>query len=153
MLTSIIERLRDKRILIAGFGREGRSSLRFMQKYLPDTEVAVADKNEMSLKEIDKNKYRVYYGDEYLSSAHHYDIVIKTPGIAMNADDVAPAVISSQTDLFIEAFHSQIIGITGTKGKSTTTSLIYHLLKNTYHNVVIAGNIGIPVFEALAAQF
>ena len=57
MLTSIIERLRDKRILIAGFGREGRSSLRFMQKYLPDTEVAVADKNEMSLKEIDKNKY------------------------------------------------------------------------------------------------
>ena len=60
MLTSIIERLRDKRILIAGFGREGRSSLRFMQKYLPDTEVAVADKNEMSLKEIDKNKYHVY---------------------------------------------------------------------------------------------
>lgn len=149
MLTSIIERLRDKRILIAGFGREGRSSLRFMQKYLPDTEVAVADKNEMSLKEIDKNKYHVYYGDEYLSSAHHYDIVIKTPGIAMNADDVAPAVISSQTDLFIEAFHSQIIGITGTKGKSTTTSLIYHLLKNTYHNVVIAGNIGIPVFDCI----
>ena len=86
------------------------------------------------LNEIDKNKYHVYYGDEYLSSAHHYDIVIKTPGIAMNADDVAPAVISSQTDLFIEAFHSQIIGITGTKGKSTTTSLIYHLLKNTYQD-------------------
>ena len=149
MLKSVFERLEGKKILIAGFGREGRSSLRFLEKYMPDAVIGIADKNEVALKDLDTECYSLYHGDEYLSVARHYDVVIKTPGIAMKADDVAPAVITSQTDLFIEAFHKQIIGITGTKGKSTTSSLIYHLLKESGNDVVIAGNIGIPVFDCL----
>lgn len=149
MLKSVFERLEGKKILIAGFGREGRSSLRFLEKYMPDAVIGIADKNEVALKDLDTECYSLYHGDEYLSAARHYDVVIKTPGIAMKADDVAPAVITSQTDLFIEAFHKQIIGITGTKGKSTTSSLIYHLLKESGNDVVIAGNIGIPVFDCL----
>ena len=149
MLKSVFERLEGKKILIAGFGREGRSSLRFLEKYMPDAVIGIADKNEVALKDLDTECYSLYHGDEYLSAARHYDVVIKTPGIAMKADDVAPAVITSQTDLFIEAFHKQIIGITGTKGKSTTSSLIYHLLKESGNDVVIAGNIGIPIFDCL----
>lgn len=149
MLKSVFERLEGKRILIAGFGREGRSSLRFLEKYLPEATIGIADKNVSALKELDAEKYSLHYGDDYLSAARHYDVVIKTPGIAMMAEDVTPATITSQTDLFIEAFHNQIIGITGTKGKSTTSSLIYHLLKESGNDVVIAGNIGIPVFDCL----
>ena len=47
MFDVILNRLRGKRILVLGYGREGKSTMRFLQKYLPETDVAVADKNEM----------------------------------------------------------------------------------------------------------
>ncbi len=149
MLDSIFKRLRGKRILIAGFGREGQSTLRFLQKFLPNAEIGIADKNESSFKCIDKQSYTIYYGDDYLKDASDYDIVIKTPGISVKDIDIDKDLISSQTDLFIEAFHSQVIGVTGTKGKSTTSSLIYHLLKESGKDVILAGNIGIPVFDCV----
>lgn len=149
MLDSIFKRLRGKRILIAGFGREGQSTLRFLQKFLPNAEIGIADKNESAFKYVDKQSYTIYYGDDYLKDASDYDIVIKTPGISVKDIDIDKDLISSQTDLFIEAFHSQVIGVTGTKGKSTTSSLIYHLLKESGKDVILAGNIGIPVFDCV----
>ena len=149
MLDSIFKRLRGKRILIAGFGREGQSTLRFLQKFLPNAEIGIADKNESAFKSIDKQTYTIFYGDDYLKNASDYDIVIKTPGISVKDIDIDKDLISSQTDLFLEAFHSQVIGVTGTKGKSTTSSLIYHLLKESGKDVILAGNIGIPVFDCV----
>ena len=149
MLDSIFKRLRGKRILIAGFGREGQSTLRFLQKFLPNAEIGIADKNESAFKCIDKQSYTIYCGDDYLKNASDYDIVIKTPGISVKDIDIDKDLISSQTDLFLEAFHSQVIGVTGTKGKSTTSSLIYHLLKESGRDVILAGNIGIPVFDCV----
>lgn len=149
MLDSIFKRLRGKRILIAGFGREGQSTLRFLQKFLPNAEIGIADKNESAFKCVDKQSYTIYCGDDYLKNASDYDIVIKTPGISVKDIDIDKDLISSQTDLFIEAFHSQVIGVTGTKGKSTTSSLIYHLLKESGKDVILAGNIGIPVFDCV----
>lgn len=149
MLDSIFKRLRGKRILIAGFGREGQSTLRFLQKFLPNAEIGIADKNESAFKCVDKQSYTIYCGNDYLKNASDYDIVIKTPGISVKDIDIDKDLISSQTDLFIEAFHSQVIGVTGTKGKSTTSSLIYHLLKESGKDVILAGNIGIPVFDCV----
>lgn len=149
MLDSIFRRLRGKKILIAGFGREGQSTLRFLQKYLPHAVVGIADKNESAFKDIDKERYNLYSGDDYLNAASDYDIVIKTPGISLKDVDIDLSKISSQTDLFLEAFHNQVIGVTGTKGKSTTSTLIYHLLKEAGKDVILAGNIGIPIFDCL----
>lgn len=149
MLDSIFKRLRGKKILIAGFGREGQSTLRFLQKFLPNAEIGIADKNESAFKCVDKQRYNLYSGDNYLDAASQYDIVIKTPGISVKDIDIDRKSISSQTDLFLEAFHSQVIGVTGTKGKSTTSSLIYHLLKEAGKDVILAGNIGIPVFDCV----
>ena len=132
----ILNRLRDKRILILGFGREGKSTLRFLNKYLPEAIVAVADKNEMEAVQ--------YFGTGYLEAMYDYDIVIKTPGISLKDFDTKGVEITSQTDLFLSQFHDQTIGITGTKGKSTTTSLIYHLLRSSGRDAILTGNIGIP---------
>ena len=137
----ILNRLRGKRILILGFGREGKSTLRFLNKYLPDTIVAVADKNEMETVQ--------YFGTGYLDAMYDYDIVIKTPGISLKDFDTKGVEITSQTDLFLSQFHAQTIGITGTKGKSTTTSLIYHLLKSSGRDAILTGNIGIPCFDVM----
>ena len=141
MFDLILNRLRGKRILVLGFGREGRSTLRFLNKYLPDAVVAVADKNEMEVVQ--------HFGTGYLEAMYDYDIVIKTPGISLKDFDTKGVEITSQTDLFLSQFHDQTIGITGTKGKSTTTSLIYHLLKSSGHDAILTGNIGIPCFDIM----
>ena len=137
----ILNRLRGKRILILGFGREGQSTLRFLNKYLPDAAVAVADKNKMEAVQ--------FFGTGYLEAMYDFDIVIKTPGISLKDFDTKGVEITSQTDLFLSQFHEQTIGITGTKGKSTTTSLIYHLLKSSGHDAILTGNIGIPCFDVM----
>ena len=137
----ILNRLREKRILILGFGREGRSTLRFLNKYLPDAVVAVADKNAM--------EDVTHSGEHYLEAMYNYDIVIKTPGISLKDFDTKGVEITSQTDLFLSQFHAQTIGISGTKGKSTTTSLIYHLLKSSGRDAILTGNIGIPCFDVM----
>ena len=142
MFDQILNRLRGKRILILGFGREGQSTLRFLNKYLPNDVVAVADQEK-------KTEAVQYFGTGYLEAMYDYDIVIKTPGISLLGFDTKGVEITSQTDLFLSQFHTQTIGITGTKGKSTTTSLIYHLLKESGHDAILTGNIGIPCFDIM----
>ena len=156
-INTIFKRLRGKRILILGFGREGKSSLAFLQKFLPHAEVGIADKNEAAFKDLNTNPTnptnpfnpKLYFGDNYFDAINDYDIVLKTPGISLLNKNVDLSKITSQTDLFLEEFHSQIIGITGTKGKSTTSTLIYHLLKESGKDAILAGNIGVPIFDVI----
>ena len=156
-INTIFKRLRGKRILILGFGREGKSSLAFIRKFLPHAIVGVADKNESAFKDLTTNPNapttpnnpKLYFGDNYFDAVNDYDIVIKTPGISLKDKDIDLSKITSQTDLFLEEFHNQIIGITGTKGKSTTSTLIYHLLKESGRDAILAGNIGIPIFDII----
>lgn len=153
-MNTIFRRLRGKRILILGFGREGKSSLAFIQKYLPHAIIGIADKNESAFKDLsvhpnNPTSPKLYFGDNYFDAVNDYDIVLKTPGISLLGKDIDIAKITSQTDLFLEEFHNQIIGVTGTKGKSTTSTLIYHLLKESGKDAILAGNIGIPIFDII----
>ena len=158
MFDSILNRLQGKRVLVLGFGREGKSTLRFLQKYLPHNEIGIADKNAAAFAEfqnlqldepVEARHLHFLSGDDYLQNIYDYDIVIKTPGISLKDFDVKGVEITSQTDLFLGEFHCQTIGISGTKGKSTTTSLIYHLLKSVGKDAILTGNIGIPCFDVM----
>lgn len=153
MLNKIIEKLLDKKILILGFGREGKSSFQFINKHLKDTCIGIADADSQvfeGLSEIDRESVTLYSGENYLDSIQFYDFIIKSPGISLREKNTNTKTISSQTDLFMMAYSSQTIGITGTKGKSTTTSLIFHLLKSSDFDCVLAGNIGIPCFDVIS---
>lgn len=149
MFDLILNRLRGKRILILGFGREGKSTFAFLSKYLPDAPLAIADKNAGAIDNLDLAGAETIAGDDYLNAIYGYDIVIKTPGISLKDFDTKGVEITSQTDLFLSQFHGQTIGISGTKGKSTTTSLIYHLLRSSGHDAILTGNIGIPCFDVM----
>ncbi|NOU48657.1 MAG: hypothetical protein HOO86_16575, partial [Bacteroidales bacterium] len=152
MLNKIIETLTNGRILILGFGREGKSSFRFIRTHLPDCQIGIADANPEAFDSltIDERKdVSLYSGQNYLEAIQLYDIVLKSPGISLLGVNLNKTHISSQTDLFMMAYSSQTIGITGTKGKSTTTSLILHLLKTSGFDCVLAGNIGIPCFDVI----
>ena len=146
MKNQIIDFLRDKKILILGFGREGKSSLDFIRRELPQAEVAVADQQDIVVENT-----TVISGTNYLDACKDYDLILKAPGVIIKdyLDTETKAKITSQTDLFMRVFHRQIIGVTGTKGKSTTSSLIYHVLKSAGRDAQLVGNIGKPCFDIL----
>lgn len=148
MLTELISYLKSfEKILILGFGKEGQSTLNFIKTYMPFTQIGIADK-----KTIQKHQdITLHTGETYLNCISDYDIIIKSPGISLKNINIEKIKhkITSQTDLFLQFFGQQTIGITGTKGKSTTTALLYHLLSHSNKKTEIAGNMGIPMFDIL----
>ena len=153
MKDKIIQELTGKKILILGFGREGRSTYHFLKENNVSCAIGIADMNEICDEEILKdNKAILHTGDDYLQAMREYDLVMKTPGRSFKDVDLSDIKdkITSQAELFLKYGKAKVIGITGTKGKSTTSSLIYDMLKEKY-NTMLVGNIGIPAFEQLDA--
>ena len=150
---TIIDRLNNKNILLLGFGKEGASSYAFIRKHLPQTPVTVANRDELTDISVFANDPHTHLltGEHYLDAINDYDIVLKSPGISLKhrIEALDRDKISSQTDLFLQAFAPQCIGVTGTKGKSTTASFIYHILKQLKEDALLAGNIGIPFFDII----
>ena len=92
---------------------------------------------------------KFFTGETYLDVLQHCDTVMKSPGVRINhLEPPFPAGrVISQTSLFLERYGSQIIGVTGTKGKSTTSSLISHILQLGQIDTCLVGNIGSPAFH------
>ncbi|NLL27349.1 MAG: UDP-N-acetylmuramoyl-L-alanine--D-glutamate ligase [Bacteroidales bacterium] len=153
-LNNLIQFLKGKKILISGFGREGISTLRFLQKYVTDVQITVYDQNAISLPEDCKSlKINVERGEKCYCSPQDFDIMLKSPGISLDkisSDWILQGKLSSQTELLLRFFGHKTIGITGTKGKSTTTTLIYHILNYCGKEAVLAGNMGLPFLDKIA---
>jgi UDP-N-acetylmuramoylalanine--D-glutamate ligase len=149
-MKKLIDNLKDKNILILGFGKEGKSTYRWLRYHFPDKLLGVADKNSNIISLIEDEHVNFHVEEDYLSSINEYDIIIKSPGISLKDKKYRNSgKITSQTDIFLEYFKEQTIGVTGTKGKSTTSSLIAHILKGAGKNVILLGNIGIPAFDKI----
>lgn len=146
MYKEIIEKLKGKNIAILGFGREGKSTYKFIRKYLKDIHLTIIDKKDFELKDTNITKV---VGENYLDNLGKYDVIIKSPGISLNKIDTSSFIdkITSQLELLLEVDRKNIIGITGTKGKSTTSTLTYEVLKKQYDDVYLLGNIGTPVLD------
>lgn len=153
MCQPIIQKLQNKNIAILGFGREGISTYNFIRKHNVDCKLTIIDGNE---KLIEKHDYlkgdkdlSFILGDKYLDDLTIYDLIIKTPGISLKNVDITlfKDKITSQLELVLESFRDNCIGITGTKGKSTTTSLIYSIFKEQGYDAYLLGNIGIPLLD------
>ncbi|KWW31239.1 MAG: UDP-N-acetylmuramoylalanine--D-glutamate ligase [bacterium P3] len=132
--------LDGKRLLLAGYGREGRSSHRLLQTLCPDASVSVAcdDKEAVGM----------------LAQEPPFDLVLKSPGIPMSLlrPHVDLSRVSSQSDIFLQLYADRTVGVSGTKGKSTTTALIGHILSRSLpapRRVLVAGNMGIPLFDII----
>lgn len=149
MLNTIRKVIDNKNVLVLGFGREGHSSLRLICQAGGYKKLAISDLHEITLPpEYQNREILCISGEEYQENLNAYDVIFKSPGIVLREDpsNLAGRLVS-QTELFFERYRSQIIGITGTKGKSTTTTLLHHILKSAGRDVVLAGNIGIPAFD------
>lgn len=136
----LIKLLKPHKIAILGYGREGQSTHKLIKELLPEKEVLIAD---------DKSPLaNCTLQDECLKSCTLY---IKTPGISMKKlQGIDREKITSQTDIFLQLYSNQTIGITGTKGKSTTSNLVYKILLDQGFDVLLAGNIGVPLLDTLS---
>ena len=142
-LYHVMQPMEGKNVLILGYGREGQATLHMLQKLVPGAKLTVADIREQQLPE----GVHGIFGDGYQDGLTAYDVVIKSPGIVLADKSVAVLErVTSQTELFLRAYRKQVIGITGTKGKSTTTALTWHILKSVRPDTLLMGNIGIPAF-------
>lgn len=132
--SAMLSLLAGKRILIAGYGREGKSSYAMLQRLLPGQEQDIAVDNDAIAGKL---------------ASAEYDLVLKSPGIPTAFFDgrCDPAILTSQSDIFLQVYGDQTVAVSGTKGKSTTTALIYHALCCNGVKCIMAGNMGIPLFD------
>lgn len=140
-----IEELKNKKVLILGIGREGLDTLKYLKEVFPKKIFAIADQKE----ELDSKTKKaiegmdVFLGKDYLKNVKDFDVIIKSPGIPFFK---YKDKLTSQTELFFDNCPGKIIGVTGTKGKSTVASLIHSILKGSY----LVGNIETPSLSFLS---
>ncbi|MEK7658299.1 MAG: UDP-N-acetylmuramoyl-L-alanine--D-glutamate ligase [Patescibacteria group bacterium] len=118
-----------KNVLILGYGKEGKISKKYLENNFPNLKIGIADEK---------------LGKKYLEKQKKFDIAIKTPGIKKNLVKIP---YTTATNIFFSRIKNKTIGVTGSKGKSTTASLIYAILKEAGKNVKLLGNIGNPMLE------
>ncbi len=150
-----------KKILILGFAKSGYSVAKLLIH--KGNDVTLVDKNEESkhnsehVRELKELGVKLILGEEVDILDSSFDYLIKNPGVFPNHK-----YINKASDLGIEVINEvevafrllpegvKIIGITGTNGKTTTTSLTYEMLKGYFGDkVILAGNIGIPLTSML----
>lgn len=153
MIDEIMNFLRNKKIAILGFGLEGKSSYNFIRKHMKEKMLTIICEEECEEEKkqiLEKDKFVTFVtGENYLENLEQYDIILKTPGISFKNLDISKFKdkITSQLEFFLEYKKCMTIGVTGTKGKSTTSTLLYEVLKNQGKKVYLLGNIGTPVFD------
>jgi len=145
---------KNKKVAVIGAGVEGLSSALWLDKQGAD--VTVLDRNEEKeeIKKIRDKGINYNLGQDYLSNLGVYEVVVRSPGIRRNLPEILDAekqgkIITSQTQIFFDLSPSPIIGVTGTKGKGTTSALIYEMLKTEGLDVRLGGNIGTPPLDFL----
>lgn len=161
--------LHNKKIAVLGLGIEGIAVAQYLDNLKIPFDILDRNSKEELLAKIENQEekakvecflkdsnIKTNLGQEYLNNLIQYDLIFRSPGISFYNEKIqeakrAGAEISSQIKLFFELCPCKIIGVTGTKGKGTTSSLIFEIIKagQKSKNVFIAGNIGYPALTLL----
>ncbi len=146
---------KGKKVIVLGLSVEGLDSVNFLTRH--GALVTCADrrtKQELgnTYEILKRKKVTFQLGGTYLSKLEGYDIYVKTPGMSPRLPQIVEIIkkgkeITSLTKLFFDLCKASIIGVTGTKGKGTTSTLISLMLKQSGKNIYIGGNVGIPLLS------
>lgn len=128
---------KNKKIAVLGYGIEGQDAEKFLKKR--GANVSILDQK---------------FDENYLKNLENFDVIVRSPGVyrykkEINVANKKGVKITSPIHIFFDEFPGMIIGVTGTKGKGTTSTLIYEILKTAKKDVYLAGNIGKPFLELL----
>ena len=154
------ERFEGKRCVLLGAGVSNAPLVRFLSSF--GASVEVRDKKEESamdpllIKDFKDAGAVLVTGEGYLDGIEG-DFVFRSPGFRPDIDAIADAVrrgarLTSEMDLFCELCPAHLIGITGSDGKSTTTTVIYEILKRSGRDAYLGGNIGFPLLDRVCSM-
>ena len=152
------QKIKGKEIAVMGMGISNTPLIRYLMDL--DVNITVFDKKNED--ELDKSLVEEYelqgvrfsLGDNYLDNLHGFDLIFRTPGMrpdipALQKEIDRGAVLTSEIEMLIELCPSKVIGVTGSDGKTTTTTLIYKMLCEAGYHCYLGGNIGTPLFAEI----
>ncbi|MFH1582882.1 MAG: UDP-N-acetylmuramoyl-L-alanine--D-glutamate ligase [Candidatus Falkowbacteria bacterium] len=154
------ELLKNKKVAILGLGIENLSLVKYLLKHKVKCEITICDaRGKKQLGEnyqrllrsltLPRNDIKWQLGKDYNKNLDKFDVLFRSPGWPITPlTSLVRGVVSSPMKLFFELSPTKnIIGVTGTKGKGTTASLIYEILKKAGKRVWLGGNIGVAPFD------
>ena len=147
--------LDGKQVAIIGMGVSNIPLLDYF--YDKNAKVTVFSTNILSdeiMEKINKYRYEVELGEDNLSRLKGFDIIFRSPSALPTKHEFQSAVkkgaiLTSEIEMVLKLAPCKIIGVTGTEGKTTTTSLIYEICKKAGYNCFLGGNIGKPIFTKI----
>lgn len=152
----MMEKYSGKKVAVLGLGIEGKDAINFLlNKGASITIFDKKPKKELDFGNIDISKISVVCGEDYLKNGIlGFDFIVRSPGVYPFLPEIIEAeekgaTVTSGIKIFFEEAKGKIIGVTGTKGKGTTSTLIYEILKADGREAFISGNIGKPSLEVL----
>lgn len=135
-------------VALIGFGIENQAAYRYFEA--KGAEITICDQNPSVNV---PNDTASQLGDDYLANLDRFDVIIRTsgmhPSVIIDKNPGVESKITTAINIFFENCHRPIIGVTGTKGKGTTSTLIAKILETAGKKVVLAGNIGVPALDML----
>ena len=152
------EFLKGRKVAVIGLGVSNKPLIEYLHKYKAN--VTVFDKREID--DIDKDimdKVVMYdmefsLGKNYLSKLQGFELIFRSPSCLpttpeIQSEIIRGAIVTTEIEMLIELCPGKVIGVTGSDGKTTTTSLIYEILKAKGYNCYLGGNIGVPLFTKI----
>ena len=150
--------LNGKKVAIIGLGVSNLPLLKYMNNQ--NAKITIFDEKEKEdiprklLEKLDKYGADAFFGKNCLENLKNYDIIFRSPSClptreALVLEEQRGAIITTEIEMLMKLAPCQIIGVTGSDGKTTTTSLIYSILKRQGYNTYLGGNIGKPLFTKL----
>lgn len=147
--------IKDKKTAVVGIGISNRPLIKYLVKL--GAEVWAFDKKSRTeigdtAEELEGLGVKLVVGEKYLESLHGYQVIFKTPSMRIDSPVFLKArqegtYITSEMEEFVKYCPAKIIGVTGSDGKTTTTTLIYNILKEEGYKTWVGGNIGAPLFS------
>ena len=150
--------LKNKKVAVIGLGVSNIPLIEYL--YQKQAQVTIFDNKEEEkidkniIDEIKKYKFKYYLGEDSLSKLKGFDLIFRSPSCLptkpeLLAEKQRGAIITTEIEQLIKMAPCKVIGITGSDGKTTTTTLTYEVLKNAGYKCYLGGNIGIPLFTRL----
>ena len=151
--------LKNKRVLVIGMGETGLSALRWLSEQ--GARVSIADSREQPTAMLEvQEKYpqvKIYSGSFKDVAFVDVDLIVVSPGVALSEPKIQAAMqrgisVVGDVELFgrYRPANTKLIAITGSNGKTTVTTLVGEMCKAAGLKTIVAGNIGLPVLDALA---
>ena len=150
--------LSNKKVAIIGLGISNIPMLDYLYKL--NAKVSIFDKkgiekfDESIINKIKEYDFSFYTGENSLEKLNGFDIIFRSPSCRPDTPEIVKevnrgAILTSEIEMVLKLAPCKVIGVTGSDGKTTTTSLIYAILKDGGYNCFLGGNIGIPLFTEI----